>query len=820
MSDKANTDGAEGRVNKHRRRFLQGVGATGIAGITAGCLGDDDENGDDANGDDANGDDEPPAESDTFEITALEPGDDSVSLGESVTVTATVENTGEEDGEQDVEFFFDGDSEDVATLELESGAEDDVSFDVDTGDLDEGDYDYEVTTDDDSESATLTVDPFEDLDSIFSFGEDSITVQPGTAAISGEFDNSYPVAAESGEVSLDVPDGWEIVDDDGTSFDELGAGSSQSVEWHVEVPDDEDEFELEAEASHEVGDESHSEDHTLEVTVVGPLATPLAFNFGSEADEPTVKDGVPFTPNLPDAIQILGDYGTSTHDVDDVADTDDDDLYLSEHHGSDGGDLGYDIPLENGVYDVTFYFGETWEDNTEPDDTRVMDISINGSVVFDEWNTVAEVGYATAARETISSVQVTDGSLTILGEAVDDWVAFNGLKIEKAEVEIQHVEGGVADEPSFTLLPEEGMLEMADPEDYDEDKLSAEFYFGYDDDNLHLHGEVTDDEHHALEGGSMWEADSIQYAAGYDGTYGPEDGISHVDGETSTTRWMDGENEEGLDVIEADTSRDDDENLTTYEATIPWEAILPAAPEPGDSFRFGVIINNDDGDGREAVLNWTSPAISEDKSYEALGTFTLEDPDAEEVPTVSAPFGFNSGGNPEDPQSDVPVEIDGLEFGELYDPDDIDEVDVHWDEDDPDAGEDWFGDPGRADDGGEIEDTDYDALYQTEHWGPDLGYDIAIENGVYDVTVHNAETAFDEEETRVFDLQIQGTTVAEELDLFAEAGEDTAHTITLQSVVVNQETLSIRSTTHEDNTKFCGIEIREAGAGAGDDEDE
>ena len=120
-----------------------------------------------------------------------------------------------------------------------------------------------------------------------------------------------------------------------------------------------------------------------------------------------------------------------------------------------------------------------------------------------------------------------------------------------------------------------------------------------------------------------------QYAAGIDGTYGPEDGIAHVDGSTERWRWFDGEASQGVDTVEMNTSREEENNLTTYEATIPWEALFSESMSPGDSFHFSVQVNEADeaGDTRGGVLGWTLPGINDDKSYGALGVFHLEDPD-------------------------------------------------------------------------------------------------------------------------------------------------------------------------------------------------
>ncbi|MCU4926956.1 malectin domain-containing carbohydrate-binding protein [Halobacteria archaeon AArc-dxtr1] len=730
--DPNNGDGDGGLDSRRRRRFLQGVGVTGIVGV-AGCLGDDDENGDE-NGDDdgddqpENGDDDPEngngedPEPAFFEIVDLEPGDETVNVGADVTITATIENTGEEEVSQSVEIVFDGESEVDQELTLGEGEDDSVSLDVDTDDL-EGDYEYEVTTDDDEDSATLT----------------------------------------------------------------------------VEIPAE-------------------------------PIATPWALNNGNEdGDYPVVDiDGLMFDDEIPDDVTVLGSPSTAVRDEDDVPaveNTGYDDLYRTEQWGDD---IGFEIPVDAGVYNVTLHWAETWhgEDGGSGEGgegSRVFDVTINGEEVLSEFDPYAEAGGALTAVTRTFTVQATDEWITIETESHEDSTMFNGIEIRPVEAEVPYVQEGVSNEPAFTLLPEgDEFAPEGDGVTREPDELSADVHLGYDEESLNLAVVVTDEVHDASAGGDMWQGDSIQWAIGYDGEYGPEDGLAHVDGEADLYRWQEGQEEQGIDEIEAETDRNDEENQTVYTAAIPWESILPYSPDltdwesvfpetvgPSDSFRFSVQVNDADGEGREAVLGWTLPGINDDKTYEALGTLTLENPDA----ATSAPFGVNLGGHPGSPGSELPTVVDDLEFVPGSDPEAIDYVTVTSGEV-PEWAEDWFEPPaGVADDSDEFEeigDTDDDALYQTEFHGPDLGVDIGIENGVYDVVIHNAELFHEEEGERVFDIEVQGETVEEELDLIEEVGLGEAYTTTVEDVVVTDRTLSISSTSHEDFTKFTAIEVREA----------
>jgi len=91
-----------------------------------------------------------------FEIVDVDPsGDFTVEPGADVETEVTVENTGEQEDTQDVEFNFAGDVADSEPLTLEGGEEDSVTVGA-VAPADEGDYDWFVATDDD-ESATWTL---------------------------------------------------------------------------------------------------------------------------------------------------------------------------------------------------------------------------------------------------------------------------------------------------------------------------------------------------------------------------------------------------------------------------------------------------------------------------------------------------------------------------------------------------------------------------------------------------------------------------------------------------------------------------------------
>jgi len=112
-----------------------------------------------------------------------------VDQGDLINVSATIDNTGDAEGTQDVEFRVDDDTLASEEVSLDAGDNTSVEFtNIDTSALEPGDYTHGVYTDDDSQTATLTI-----------AGEDPADVPedfPGTDAQFGAID-----ANNDGELS-------------------------------------------------------------------------------------------------------------------------------------------------------------------------------------------------------------------------------------------------------------------------------------------------------------------------------------------------------------------------------------------------------------------------------------------------------------------------------------------------------------------------------------------------------------------------------------------------------------------------------------------
>lgn len=113
-----------------------------------------------------------------------------------------------------------------------------------------------------------------------------------------------------------------------------------------------------------------------------------------------------------------------------------------------------------------------------------------------------------------------------------------------------------------------------------------------------------------------------------------------------------------------------------------------------------------------------------------------------------------------------------------------------------------------------IENTDDDILYQTERYGLSE-YRFDLDNGDYLIKLHFAEIYFFSKNRRVFSVAIEGKTVLDGLDIFAEAGHDNPYVYTFSTqehdATVNDGQLNISFTKIVDEPKISAIEIiREA----------
>lgn len=123
---------------------------------------------------------------------------------------------------------------------------------------------------------------------------------------------------------------------------------------------------------------------------------------------------------------------------------------------------------------------------------------------------------------------------------------------------------------------------------------------------------------------------------------------------------------------------------------------------------------------------------------------------------------------------------------------------------------DTFGAGGTFTTGAEIGGTDDDALYQSETWG-NFTYDIAVENGTYDLELNFAEIwgGAASAGQRVFDVFVEGQEVFSDLDISDRAGVNAALDL-IGQVEVTDGALTISAVGDVQNPKISAFSLWEA----------
>lgn len=169
----------------------------------------------------------------------------------------------------------------------------------------------------------------------------------------------------------------------------------------------------------------------------------LVFAVNAGGEEFTASNGVTYQADSFGA-------GNSFRTGAEIAGTDDDTLYQSETWGSGG--FTYEIPLENGTYDVELNFAEIWG-GAQSAGARVFDIFIEGKQVFDDLDITDTAGFNTAVS-LIGQVEVTDGSLTITtsGEVQNPKISAFSVWEASGQLGEAFTIGSIADIPERNVL--------------------------------------------------------------------------------------------------------------------------------------------------------------------------------------------------------------------------------------------------------------------------------------------------------------------------------------------------------------------------------
>ncbi|GGF84780.1 hypothetical protein GCM10010912_32460 [Paenibacillus albidus] len=141
--------------------------------------------------------------------------------------------------------------------------------------------------------------------------------------------------------------------------------------------------------------------------------------------------------------------------------------------------------------------------------------------------------------------------------------------------------------------------------------LSGNVWLSHDSNHFYLSAKIKDDIQASLStGADIWKNDSIQFAVANglpgESPYWHEFGISQTPEGPQIYRWITppgvekGPVESGSLAI----TRDEDQNYTLYELSLPWSEIAPIQAEKNEVISFSMLVNDNDGNGRKGYIEW------------------------------------------------------------------------------------------------------------------------------------------------------------------------------------------------------------------------
>jgi hypothetical protein len=156
-------------------------------------------------------------------------------------------------------------------------------------------------------------------------------------------------------------------------------------------------------------------------------------------------------------------------------------------------------------------------------------------------------------------------------------------------------------------LPQDGAVQMAGYAGAAD--LSGSLWFTYDQENLYVSADITDDvQSQPGTGSDIWQGDSLQFAVG-SGAPGEQTSWSEIGAALTTSgpqlyRWVaDGESSGAIPGAKAAITRDEATHRTTYELAVPWAHLQPI--QPADRLiSLSLLVNDNDGTGRRGWIEW------------------------------------------------------------------------------------------------------------------------------------------------------------------------------------------------------------------------
>ena len=509
--------------------------------------------------------------------------------------------------------------------------------------------------------------------------------------------------------------------------------------------------------------------------------------------------------------------------------TTDDAIYQSERWDPVAApDLQYAITVPNGDYDVVLHFADIYY-GTHAVGARVFDVSLEGQLFLDDLDIYAEAGPDTALVKS-GTTTVTDGILTIDFDHVVENPKIAGIEVhalpapvpflmfDYIDLDFGTVEVGQTSLAQVLTLTNDGQEDIAisdisligtDASDFSFDFINGQSNVLTPQETLIVTGDFTP----ALAGNKSAQiqvtsnsvAGPLPYAVTTPGTPGAAYEI--LDGEIVPSI--------SIDSITGDEYVGYQINLSTTNFTFEFfDPMGPHVPGEGhahlyiDGVKQGRVYNTTStlpsmlpgAHDIEVVLSTNNHLEYQDNAIPIGDSVNLVVP--ETISTIPL-IGVGSDVAPP-PSTDLFINAGGGAFTDSL-------------------GNDWIADTlyntgNTWTTGSAINGTTDDALYQSERWdpidAPDLQYEITVPNGDYDVILHFADIYYGTHAVgaRVFDVSLEGQLFLDDLDIYAEAGPDTA-LVKSGTTTVTDGILTIDFDHVVENPKLSGIEVHSTSGG-------
>ena len=165
-----------------------------------------------------------------------------------------------------------------------------------------------------------------------------------------------------------------------------------------------------------VSDGDDTDGETFTISVLEPGMDQIAYRVHAGSGTiAAIDDGLDWESDTT-YMQTPGDtsdWSGTTYSVDDsVPASTPDAVFETERWPSSGSTIEYDFPVTQGeTYEVRLYFIEQYSQAQDVGD-RVMDVSLEGQTVLNDYDIVAEAGYKTGTKENFT-VTASDGTLDL-----------------------------------------------------------------------------------------------------------------------------------------------------------------------------------------------------------------------------------------------------------------------------------------------------------------------------------------------------------------------------------------------------------------------